>query len=120
MESSLEESTAHASGEASEDESLEFQEIKKADLHMLYDVPMTVSVELGRADVTLKDVLQMGGGTVIELDKLAGEPLEILVNKRLVSKGEVVVVNEKFGIRLTDIISPMESEGEAGGPVTGD
>ncbi|MBT7611223.1 MAG: flagellar motor switch protein FliN, partial [Bacteriovoracaceae bacterium] len=65
-------------------------------------------VELGRTEVIIKDLLQLGQGSVLELDKLAGEPLEILVNGKLVAKGEVVVVNEKFGIRLTDIISPIE------------
>jgi len=65
-------------------------------------------VELGRTSVQIKDLLQLGQGSVLELDKLAGEPLEILVNGKLVAKGEVVVVNEKFGIRLTDIISPIE------------
>ena len=65
-------------------------------------------VELGRAKVVIKDLLQLGQGSVLELDKLAGEPLEVLVNGKLVARGEVVVVNEKFGIRLTDIISPLE------------
>ncbi len=65
-------------------------------------------MELGRTQIIVKDLLQLGQGSVLELDKLAGEPLEILVNGKLVAKGEVVVVNEKFGIRLTDIISPIE------------
>ncbi len=65
-------------------------------------------MELGRTSLVIKDLLQLGQGSVLELDKLAGEPLEILVNGKLVAKGEVVVVNEKFGIRLTDIISPIE------------
>ncbi len=63
---------------------------------------------MGRTQIIVKDLLQLGQGSVLELDKLAGEPLEILVNGKLVAKGEVVVVNEKFGIRLTDIISPIE------------
>jgi flagellar motor switch protein FliN/FliY len=72
------------------------------------DIPLKVSVELGRTQIIVKDLLQLGQGSVLELDKLAGEPLEILVNGKLVAKGEVVVVNEKFGIRLTDIITPAE------------
>ena len=72
------------------------------------DIPLKVSVELGRTQIIVKDLLQLGQGSVLELDKLAGEPLEILVNGKLVAKGAVVVVNEKFGIRLTDIISPIE------------
>ena len=77
-------------------------------LDFILDIPLKVSVELGRTSVSIKDLLQIGQGSVLELDKLAGEPLEILVNGKLVAKGEVVVVNEKFGIRLTDIISPIE------------
>ena len=65
-------------------------------------------MELGRAKILISDLLQLGQGSVIELTKLAGEPLEILVNQKLVARGEVVVINEKFGIRLTDIISPVE------------
>ena len=79
----------------------------------LYDVPMSVSVELGRTEIQLRDLLQIGTGAVIELNKLAGEPLEVLVNDRLVSKGEVVVVNEKYGIRLTDIIDPLDSDADS-------
>ena len=74
----------------------------------ILDVPLKVSVELGRSNVVIKDLLQLGQGSVLELDKLAGEPLEVLVNGKLIARGEVVVVNEKFGIRLTDIISPIE------------
>jgi len=81
--------------------------IDAGDLEFLSDVPLIVSVELGRLSVTIKDLLQMGIGTVLEMEKLAGEPLEILVNEREVAKGEVVVINEKFGIRLTDIIDPF-------------
>lgn len=77
-------------------------------LHFILDIPLEVSVELGRTRITIHELLQLGQGSVIELNKLAGEPLEILVNQKLVARGEVVVVNEKFGIRLTDIISPDE------------
>jgi flagellar motor switch protein FliN/FliY len=77
-------------------------------LDFILDIPMEVSVELGRAKMLISDLLQLGQGSVIELTKLAGEPLEVLVNQKLIARGEVVVVNEKFGIRLTDIISPTE------------
>jgi flagellar motor switch protein FliN len=82
--------------------------LKVQNLDFILDIPLKVTVELGRTSIIIKDLLQLGQGSVLELDKLAGEPLEILVNGKLVAKGEVVVVNEKFGIRLTDIISPLE------------
>lgn len=78
------------------------------DIDFLLDVPLEVTVELGRARMLIKDLLQLGQGSVVELEKLAGEPMEILVNNRLIARGEVVVVNEKFGVRLTDIVSPVE------------
>ena len=81
-------------------------EIKSLDL--ILDIPLTVAVELGRSKMLINDLLQLGQGSVIELTKLVGEPLEVLVNQKLVARGEVVVVNEKFGVRLTDIVSPME------------
>ena len=77
-------------------------------LDMLLDVPLEVNVELGRTRMTIQDLLQLGPGSVIELDKVAGEPLDILVNDRLVARGEAVVVNDKFGVRITDIVSPQE------------
>ena len=77
-------------------------------LDFILDIPLEISVELGRARMVIKDLLQLGQGSVIELMKLAGEPLEIFVNGKLVARGEVVVVNEKFGVRVTDIVSPME------------
>ncbi len=77
-------------------------------LDMLLDVPLEVNVELGRTRMTIQDLLQLGPGSVIELDKVAGEALDILVNGRLVARGEAVVVNDKFGIRITDIVSPQE------------
>lgn len=92
-----------------------FSELKKSEivsspgnLDFILDIPLDVTVELGRTTMPIYDLLQMGQGSIIELDKLAGEPLEILVNQKLIAKGEVVVVNEKFGIRLTDVISPRE------------
>ena len=81
---------------------------KNANLDLILDIPLTVTVELGRSKMLINDLLQLGQGSVIELTKLAGEPLEVLVNQKLVARGEVVVVNEKFGVRLTDIVSPME------------
>jgi len=77
-------------------------------LDLLLDVPLDVSVELGRNRMTIQDLLALGPGSVIELDKVAGEPLDILVNDRLVARGEAVVVNDKFGVRITDIVSPQE------------
>lgn len=77
-------------------------------LDMILDIPVTLSVEMGRTRIMVKDLLQLGQGAVVELEKLAGEPMEILVNGRLVARGEAVVINEKFGIKLTDIASPSE------------
>lgn len=77
-------------------------------LDLLLDVPLEVSVELGRTRMSIQELLSLGPGSVIELDKVAGEPLDILVNDRLVARGEAVVVNDKFGIRITDIVSPTE------------
>ncbi len=78
------------------------------DLDFLLDIPLEISVEIGRTTMLINDLLQLGQGSVVELNKLAGEPLEILVNRKLIARGEAVVVNEKFGIRITDIISPTE------------
>ncbi len=78
------------------------------DLDFLLDIPLEISVELGRTKILVNDLLQLGQGSVIELSKLAGEPLEILINHKLVARGEAVVVNEKFGVRITDIISQTE------------
>jgi flagellar motor switch protein FliN len=77
-------------------------------LELLLDVPLELSVELGRTRMSIQELLSLGPGSVIELDKVAGEPLDILVNDRLVARGEAVVVNDKFGIRITDIVSPAE------------
>lgn len=84
-------------------------------LEFLLDIPLEVSVELGRSRILLGELLQLGQGSVIELNKLAGEPLEIFINQKLVAKGEAVVVNEKFGVKLTDIISPIERVKQLGG-----
>lgn len=77
-------------------------------LDLILDIPLRVTVELGRARMVVSELLNLSQGSVIELSKLAGEPLEVLVNDKLVARGEAVVVNEKFGVRLTDIISPTE------------
>ena len=77
-------------------------------LSLIMDIPLRVAVELGRTKMIVNDLLNLGQGSVIELSKLAGEPMEVLVNDKLVARGEAVVVNEKFGVRLTDIISPSE------------
>ena len=78
------------------------------DLDVILDIPVTISMEVGRTSITIRILLQLNQGSVIELDRLAGEPLDVLVNGTLVAHGEVVVVNEKFGIRMTDVISPSE------------
>ena len=83
-------------------------DLKSPNLDFILDIPLEVSVELGRTKIPISDLLQLGQGSVIELAKLTGEPLEILVNQKLVARGEVVVINDKFGVRLTDIISPAE------------
>ncbi|MBK1708119.1 flagellar motor switch protein FliN [Marichromatium sp. AB32] len=77
-------------------------------LNMILDVPVTISMEIGRAKIPIRNLLQLNQGSVVELDRLAGAPLDVLVNGTLIAHGEVVVVNEKFGIRLTDVISPSE------------
>ncbi len=77
-------------------------------LDVILDIPVTISMEVGATDINIRNLLQLNQGSVIELDRLAGEPLDVLVNGTLIAHGEVVVVNEKFGIRLTDVISPSE------------
>lgn len=95
--------------------SVEFEEIEKGeivktpvDLGFVLDIPLTVSVELGRGKMMISELLQLGQGSVIELMKVAGEPMEVFVNGKLIAMGEVVVINEKFGIRLTDVVSASE------------
>jgi flagellar motor switch protein FliN len=78
------------------------------DINMVLDIPVLLSVELGRTKVPIKHILQLGQGSVVELDALAGEPMDVLVNGYLIAQGEVVVVNDKFGIRLTDVVTPSE------------
>jgi flagellar motor switch protein FliN/FliY len=79
-----------------------------ANLDMILDIPVTIAMEIGRSRINIRNLLQLNQGSVVELDRLAGEPMDVLVNGTLIAHGEVVVVNEKFGIRLTDVISPAE------------
>ena len=95
-------------GDINEEEGGKADEGKEANLDLILDIPLSVTVELGRSKMLINDLLQLGQGSVIELTKLVGDPLEVLVNDKLVARGEVVVVNEKFGVRLTDIVTPME------------
>lgn len=82
--------------------------VKDRNLNLILDIPLKVTVELGRTKMPVSELLNLTQGSVIELAKLAGEPMEVLVNDKLIARGEAVVVNEKFGVRLTDIISPSE------------
>ena len=79
-----------------------------AKLDVILDIPVTIAMEIGRTDISIRNLLKLNQGSVVELDRLAGEPMDVLVNGTLVAHGEVVVVNEKFGIRLTDVISPAD------------
>ena len=97
--------------------SAEFQELVEeampagtSDVSMdaILDVPVTISMEIGRSSISIRNLLQLNQGSVVELDRLAGEPMDVLVNGTLIAQGEVVVVNDKFGIRLTDVISPAD------------
>ncbi len=104
----LEALTAEAMAGAAGAPAAEEDPTKSRNLQLILDIPLRVSVELGRAKMVVSELLNLGQGSVIELNKLAGEPMEVLVNDKLVARGEAVVVNEKFGVRLTDIISPAE------------
>ncbi|MCP4673335.1 MAG: flagellar motor switch protein FliN [Desulfobacula sp.] len=86
----------------------EEQEHGEMDLDFILDIPLELSVELGKTKMLVNDLLQLGQGSIIELNKLAGESLEVYINHKLIAKGEVVVVNEKFGVRLTDVITPID------------
>ncbi len=97
--------------EAVKKEESHLQEVgsdREPNLNMIMDIPLKLTAELGRTKIVVSDLLNLGQGSVIELNKLAGEPMEILINDKLIAKGEAVVVNDKFGVRLTDIISPKE------------
>ncbi len=82
--------------------------VQKNDIDFILDIPVQLTVELGRTKIAIKNLLQLAQGSVVELDGMAGEPMDVLVNGCLIAQGEVVVVNDKFGIRLTDIITPSE------------
>jgi flagellar motor switch protein FliN/FliY len=79
-----------------------------ANLDVILDIPVTLSMEIGRTEIPIHNLLQLNQGSVVELDRLAGEPMDVLINGTLIAHGEVVVINEKFGIRLTDVVSPSE------------
>ncbi|KAB7627174.1 flagellar motor switch protein FliN [Alkalilimnicola sp. S0819] len=81
---------------------------EEANLDVILDIPVTLSMEIGRTRINIRNLLQLNQGSVVELDRLAGEPLDVLVNGTLIAHGEVVVVNERFGIRLTDVVTPAE------------
>jgi len=100
-----EESVDTSAGETAGSPKLQLAQATEKDLEFVLDIPLRVSVELGRTKILVQDLLKLHKGSVIELSKLAGEPLEVLINDRTVAKGEVIVMNEKFGIRLTDIVS---------------
>ena len=97
-------------------ESAQFQELQadntgtaeEVSLEAILDVPVTISMEIGRTQIPIRNLMQLNQGSVVELDRLAGEPMDVLVNGTLIAQGEVVVVNDKFGIRLTDVISPAD------------
>ena len=106
-----------AAAAAASAEAAQFQELQPdrggvgsgdVKIEAILDVPITVAMEIGRARINIRNLLQLNQGSVVELDRLAGEPMDVLVNGTLIAQGEVVVVNEKFGIRLTDIVSPAD------------
>ncbi|ACN16776.1 FliN [Desulforapulum autotrophicum HRM2] len=101
-------SEANSSQHGSDDEFDHEGQQTGRELDFILDIPLDLSVELGRARMLVNDLLQLGQGSIVELNKLAGEPLEVYINRKLIARGEVVVVNEKFGVRLTDIITPMD------------
>jgi flagellar motor switch protein FliN/FliY len=103
MDSEKKESDSGGAGNSGVDQALQDR-----NLQMILDIPLRVTVELGRTKMAVSDLLNLAQGSVIELNKLAGEPMEVFVNDKLIARGEAVVVNEKFGVRLTDIISTRE------------
>ena len=109
-----EQADAEANAAASENKA-KFDELtdesnpgSEVNLDVVLDIPVNLSMEIGRTKISIRNLLQLNQGSVVELERLAGEPMDVLVNGTLIARGEVVVVNEKFGIRLTDIISPAE------------
>ena len=116
-EAMAEQADSEAEDIAAKAESVEFDELQeaapmtaeeKARLDSILDIPVTISMEVGRSQISIRNLLQLNQGSVVELDRVAGEPLDVLVNGTLIAHGEVVVVNDKFGIRLTDVISQTE------------
>ena len=110
----VEETAAPAAGGAQaapmdqlEDESSEIGD-EDANIEVILDIPVTIAMEIGRTTVSIRNLLQLNQGSVVELDRLAGEPMDVMVNGTLIAHGEVVVVNDKFGIRLTDVVSATE------------
>ena len=110
-------SSATESGSGSEYERAEFKDLNSGssqlttadtNLDVILDIPVTLSMEIGRTELPIQSLLQLNQGSVVELDRLSGEPMDVLINGTLIAHGEVVVINEKFGIRLTDVISPAE------------
>ena len=110
----LDEQDEQESGASAEASTATFEELTDesvgdaVNMDSILDVPVTISMEIGRTKINIRNLLQLNQGSVVELDRLAGEPMDVLVNGTLIAQGEVVVVNEKFGLRLTDIISPSE------------
>ena len=108
MTAAMDTKSESSSGSSSSGSDSATSSAKDRNLQMILDIPLRVTVELGRTKMPVSDLLNLTQGSVIELNKLAGEPMEVLVNDKLIARGEAVVVNEKFGVRLTDVISPSE------------
>jgi flagellar motor switch protein FliN/FliY len=107
--SALEEQTGEAAASVDFDELLdESVPVSDPKLDVILDIPVTLSMEVGNTDISIRNLLQLSQGSVVELDRVAGEPLDVMVNGTLIAHGEVVVVNDRYGIRLTDVISPQE------------
>ena len=111
-----EQQSSKSAAEGGGAESAQFQELQaesavvngEVSLDAILDVPVIISMEIGRTKISIRNLLQLNQGSVVELDRLAGEPMDVLVNGTLIAQGEVVVVNDKFGVRLTDVISPAD------------
>jgi flagellar motor switch protein FliN/FliY len=103
-----EENNESAENQAPDENGEISEEQGERELDFILDIPLELSVELGKTKMLVNDLLQLGQGSIVELNKLAGEPLEVYINRKLIARGEVVVVNEKFGVRLTDIITPID------------
>ncbi len=101
-------SSDNKTGGAAGSDSTAIGQLDNRNIEFLLDIPLHVSVEVGRSKILIKDLMQMREGYVIELDKLAGEPLDLYINSRLIARGEAVLVNDKFGLRLIDVVSPAE------------